>query len=358
VDLAPLTSRRAAVIAAVARALNTASFRSRPGELAARTSWAHALLVLDNSRARRRRGRRAGARSWCQVDTNVHVLATSQLPLAVSRRARASAGTPGPARWTATRSTCTCGAVALLRRARARRRPPLPSHGPPEQLPLLRDICRRLDGLPLALEMAAARVPVARPARAWRSLLERRLALLTGGRRDAPARHQTLQAALDWSHALLVARRAASCTGCAVSVPGGFTLDLMLVERMATVPRQAPRPLRSFSRRARHRSTCWPNWSTDRSSAVGEGDPPRYRHAGDDARRRIVSAWPPPARRRQPSDPPCWRPWPTSAAASIVADRTRPGTQGNALLAEHDNLRESDRLGPPSKHAAAVVPTR
>ena len=64
------------------------------------------------------------------------------------------------------------------------------------------EICRRLDGLPLAIELAAARVPVLGVAGVHERLGER-FRVLTGGSRVAPRRHQTLRAALDWSHSLL-----------------------------------------------------------------------------------------------------------------------------------------------------------
>jgi predicted ATPase/class 3 adenylate cyclase len=64
------------------------------------------------------------------------------------------------------------------------------------------EICRRLDGIPLAIELAAARVVAMTPIEIARRLDER-FRLLTGGRRTAVERHHTLRAAVDWSYSLL-----------------------------------------------------------------------------------------------------------------------------------------------------------
>ena len=84
-------------------------------------------------------------------------------------------------------------------------------------------ICERLDRLPLAIELAAARVKVLTPA-ALLERLEQRLPLLAGGARDAPERQRTLRATIEWSHELLTSDEQALFARLAV-FRGGWTLD-------------------------------------------------------------------------------------------------------------------------------------
>ena len=84
-------------------------------------------------------------------------------------------------------------------------------------------VCRRLDGVPLAIELAAARVPAMTPAELAQRL-ERSFAVLAGARRGALAHHQTLRAAIDWSFQLLTGPEQALLARLAVFA-GGATLE-------------------------------------------------------------------------------------------------------------------------------------
>lgn len=92
-----------------------------------------------------------------------------------------------------------------------------------ENAPLVAEICYRLDGLPLAIELASARVRML----SLDALLDRlthRLKLLTGGARDLPQRQQTLRKAIDWSYDLLAQEERKLLARLSVFV-GGFTLE-------------------------------------------------------------------------------------------------------------------------------------
>ena len=92
--------------------------------------------------------------------------------------------------------------------------------------PIVAEICRRLDGIALALELAAARVGV-HGVRGTASLLDKQFRLLWRGRRTALPRHQTLSATLDWSYNLLSPTEQLVLRRLAVFV-GGFSLEAAL----------------------------------------------------------------------------------------------------------------------------------
>lgn len=117
-----------------------------------------------------------------------------------------------------------------------------------ENVPAVAEICRRLDGLPLAIELAAARVRLF-PPQALLTRLSHKLKLLTAGPRDAPHRQQTLRNTIDWSYALLdmheqhlFARLAVFTGGCtleAAEAVCGKDLGVDVLDGMASLVEQS-----------------------------------------------------------------------------------------------------------------------
>ena len=92
-----------------------------------------------------------------------------------------------------------------------------------ESAPVVVDICRRLDGIPLAIELAAARVKVLGPKQ-LHDRLDERFRVLTSGNRDALPRHQTMRVLIDWSYGLLDKRELLLFRRLGIFVKG-FTLE-------------------------------------------------------------------------------------------------------------------------------------
>jgi predicted ATPase/transcriptional regulator with XRE-family HTH domain len=155
---------------------------------------------------------------------NVTILATSRAALRVSGEHEyvvSPLALPDPGRVTSLDPLLRNDAVRLFaERARAVRSDFALTDG---NVVAVAEICRRLDGLPLAIELAAARARLFGPEE-LRRRLDDRLALLGGGAKDWPTRQQTLRATLDWSYELLTPAEQALFRHLAVFA-GGFTLD-------------------------------------------------------------------------------------------------------------------------------------
>ncbi|NUT24637.1 MAG: AfsR/SARP family transcriptional regulator [Streptomyces sp.] len=165
-----------------------------------------ALLVLDNCE-QVVSGVADLVRALVSMTRDVSVLTTSRAPLGLTSEAVHPLAELDP----------ETTVELFVQRARAAR--------PDAELPAdaVADLCRRLDGLPLATELAAARVRVMSVAEMARRL-EDRFALLRGGPRDAPQRHRTLHAVVDWSWNLLEPDGRAALRALSV-LPGGFTAE-------------------------------------------------------------------------------------------------------------------------------------
>jgi predicted ATPase/class 3 adenylate cyclase len=167
----------------------------------------HILIILDNCEHLVDASANLAA-SILHACPRLTILATSRRPLHIAGEmlwAVPPLTTPPPVSELVPKNALVermkgCDAIALfVERARAVR----PSFQLREDnAPFVADICRRLDGLPLAIELAAARLYALTP-RAILDRMERRLPLLTEGPRDAPARQRTLRDTIAWSYDLL-----------------------------------------------------------------------------------------------------------------------------------------------------------
>jgi predicted ATPase len=153
---------------------------------------------------------------------NVTMLSTSQEPLHLATEQQYRLIPLAVPSGATDKSAREFGAVALFE-ARVRAVDPHFALND-ESLALVIDICRRLDGLPLAIELAAARVAML-GLRPVRDKLDARFRLLTGGSRATLRRHQTLRAALEWSHNLLDDDERAVFRRLGVFA-GGFTMEM------------------------------------------------------------------------------------------------------------------------------------
>jgi predicted ATPase/DNA-binding winged helix-turn-helix (wHTH) protein len=152
----------------------------------------------------------------------VHVLATSREPLRVEgehiHRLGPLGSPPDSGRLTAAEALRFPAVQLFVARAAAS----IGFELRDEDAAVVGEICRKLDGIPLAIELAAARVGVL-GVRGLAGRLEDRLSVLTGGRRGAAAHHKTMRAALDWSYGLLTASEQTVFLRLAIFA-GGFTL--------------------------------------------------------------------------------------------------------------------------------------
>lgn len=205
-------SADADVAGEVAVALGAADVRGQgaAGAIAAGLGQGPALLVLDNCE-QVVAGVADLVRALVALSRDLRVLTTSRAPLGLTSEAVYALPELDRAH----------AAELFAQRARAAR--------PGVELPAAQvaELCAQLDGLPLAVELAAARVralSVTEIARRLQDRLPDRYALLRGAARDTPERHRTLHAVVEWSWNLLEEDAQAALRALSV-FPGGFTED-------------------------------------------------------------------------------------------------------------------------------------
>jgi predicted ATPase/class 3 adenylate cyclase/DNA-binding CsgD family transcriptional regulator len=211
VDLAPITHPGLVPIT-VTRALR---LPDQPGRSTMETlvrflGGRSALLVLDNCE-HLLDATAALVVALLEACPGVRLLATSREPIGVA----------GEVSWRVPSLSLSDEAVELFTDRARRVRPDF--RVTDENAAAVTEICRRLDGLPLAIELAAARVRALSPPDILDGLHDR-FRLLTGGARTAVRRQQTLRASVDWSHTLLTEPERVLFRRLAVFL-GGFDLD-------------------------------------------------------------------------------------------------------------------------------------
>ncbi len=161
-----------------------------------------------------------------------------------------------------------------------------------ETAPAVAEICYRLDGLPLAIELAAARIKLL-PPRAMLARLEHSLEFLTGGARDLPARQQTLRNAIAWSYDLLneddkklfrwLSVFVGGCTLEAVETVAGEQLEpISVLDRVGSlVDKSLLREVEETSNEPRYVILeVLREYGLEQLEASGEQDAIRFSHAG------------------------------------------------------------------------------
>lgn len=223
-ELAPI-SDPSLVTRAIAQALNVQEQASRPliETLTSYLKRKRLLLILDNCEHVIDEVRTVAA-SILGGCTEVRILATSREALNIRGEEvyrMPSLLVPPKAELISSEETARYGAMQLFAdRARSADKRFVFTD---DSIPCVAEICRKLDGMPLAIELAAARVKVLSPQQLEQKLDER-FRLLTTGDRSALPRHQTMRALIDWSYDLLSETERRLFRKLSVFA-GGFTLE-------------------------------------------------------------------------------------------------------------------------------------
>lgn len=193
------------------------------------------LVILDNCE-HVLDGCAAIADSLVRKCSEIRVLSTSREPLRIDGEViyRVPSLSLPPERVDEVDDLADSGAVALFVERATAQRPGFQLTD--EDAALVGSICRRLDGMPLALELATARLRSMSLAQLHQRL-EHRFGLLTGGNRIAPARQQTLEALVDWSYGLLNESEQALFRRISVFVDGFDLESAEIVCALDDVPR-------------------------------------------------------------------------------------------------------------------------